>query len=89
MKMSTRAETLRSTAEINARGIVNRVAEFSIRIWKSSEFDPIPTQVNTANTITRVRHTALYENHPLASVSGLLEEHPLRDEYLEVLRMTE
>ena len=88
--MNTRAETLRSTLDINARGVVNRVAEFSIRIWKSSEFEPIPTQASTANApTTKVRHTALYENHPLASVSGLLEGHPLRDEYLEALRITE
>lgn len=88
--MSMRAESLRNTININARGLVNRVAEFSISVWKSSEFDPIPTQADTTNAATAtVRQTALYHNHPLASVSGLLEDHPLRDEYLEALRITE
>ena len=88
--MSTRAETFRNTVDIAARGIVNRVAGFSISIWKNSEFEPLPAQTNTASTTSaKVRQTALYHNHPLASVSGLLEDHPLRDEYLEALRRTE
>ena len=88
--MSTRAETLRNTVNITAHGIVNRVAEFTISVWKNSEYEPLPAQANTAVTSTaRVRQTALYHNHPLASVSGILEDHPLRDEYLEALKRTE
>ena len=89
--MSSRAGTLRNAISIDARGIVNHVMEVSIRFWKSSEFEPTPSaQTATANTSTaKVRHSALYENHPLASVSGLLENHPLRDEYLEALGITE
>lgn len=88
--MNTRSETLRSTVDINVRGILNRMAEIPIRIWKSSEFDPIPVQAHTTSaTSAKVRQTALYHNHPLASVSGLLEDHPLRDEYLVALEITE
>ena len=85
--MSTRAGTLRNTVDITACGIVNRVAEFSISIWQNSEFEPLPAQANTASTATtRVRQTALYENHPLSSLFGKYDDEPLWDGFEEALR---
>jgi hypothetical protein len=43
----------------------------------------------TAVATATVSKYALHENHPLASISGLLEHHPLRDEYLKALDIVE
>lgn len=43
----------------------------------------------TVTSAVNVPQSALREHHPLASISGMLETHPLRDEYLEALGITE
>jgi hypothetical protein len=88
--MSTKADTLRNILDINVQGALNRVGSTSIRVWKSFEFELSPASVKTSSASgASLRQTALYENHPLAPVSGLLENHPLRDEYLDALGITE
>ena len=88
--MSTRADTLKNILDIGVHGVINRVGSASVRVWKSFETEVNPPLAKTASANSaRVEQTALYENHPFASISGLLENHPLRDEYLEALEITE
>jgi hypothetical protein len=47
--------------------------------------DEVPTASDTVSATENVET----KTHPLASISGLLERHPLRDEYLEALGITE
>lgn len=55
--------------------------------WKITEIRP-RNESASPNTASGSEY-ALHGNHPFAPVSGLLENHPLRDEYLEALGITE
>lgn len=84
--MRNKLAVIEGSITITARGLVNRVAELSVRVWGAPELEPRSSRADgsTVNTV-RARKTGLFYDHPLASIGGLLEDHPLRDEYLKAL----
>jgi hypothetical protein len=79
------AGILRNRLDINARGIMNRIGEFSFKIWKSSEFEPLPTLAHTptaSSVAASMRKVAVYENHPLIPVYGRFRDDPSWDRYM-------
>lgn len=80
--MSAKVEHFEGSISVTARSIVNRVAELSVRVWRSSEFEPAPTLADAASLNTaRARQTGLYHNHPLASLFGKYDQDPLWGEF--------
>lgn len=90
--MSINQNVLKNNAlDVDLHATVGRVGAIVKAIWRSTEFElSSPPKSTLADSAVNVSHSAIYENHPLASLFGKYNDEPLWDGFEEaIMRLRE